>query len=262
MNPIDFEAVKMSDLDVVSSPYIIIGIVILVMFVLIALVRMPRNADSNHSIEFIATIKRIFALPRYREGVVAQFFYVGAQIAVWSFTIRYVMQQLQLNDVIASLGSNPTSAQIIEKLRNLGDPSDKLGTFAVKLQALKLPDKQYSFLLNSIHQESESIAYQRYKHEMEAPREIRKKLRELGLLYSFRVYEVKALHRQSPYYHSLKTINEVFHWSLHMNLEGQHCYSLWNCRSGRGGSPLGNQEKGDGKKQQYANTMTAYLSNH
>lgn len=35
------------------------------------------------------TLRRIFALPRYREGVVAQFFYVGAQIMCWTFIIQY-----------------------------------------------------------------------------------------------------------------------------------------------------------------------------
>lgn len=89
LGPQEFEAVKMSDLHILSSPYIIIGIVILVMFVLIALVRMPRNADKNHSIDFLPTLKRIFSLPRYREGVVAQFFYVGAQIMCWTFIVHY-----------------------------------------------------------------------------------------------------------------------------------------------------------------------------
>ena len=79
----------MSDLDILSSPYIVIGIVILVMFVLIAMVKMPRNADKNQTIDFIPTLKRIFSLPRYREGVVAQFFYVGAQIMCWTFIVHY-----------------------------------------------------------------------------------------------------------------------------------------------------------------------------
>ena len=89
MDPAEFEAVKMHDLDVVSSPYMIIGIVILVMLVLIAMVRMPRNVDSNHTIDFLPTLRRIFSLPRYREGVVAQFFYVGAQIMCWTFIVHY-----------------------------------------------------------------------------------------------------------------------------------------------------------------------------
>ena len=35
------------------------------------------------------TLRRIFAIPRYREGVIAQFFYVGAQIMCWTFIIQY-----------------------------------------------------------------------------------------------------------------------------------------------------------------------------
>ncbi|MBA7515253.1 L-fucose-proton symporter [subsurface metagenome] len=85
----EFETVKVHDLDILSSPYIIIGIVILVMFAIIAMVRMPRNAESNHTIDFFPTIKRIFSLPRYREGVIAQFFYVGAQIMCWTFIVHY-----------------------------------------------------------------------------------------------------------------------------------------------------------------------------
>jgi len=85
----EFEAVKMADLAIVRSPYVAIGVVILVMFIVIALVRMPRNADQHHTINFFPTLKRIFSLPRYREGVVAQFFYVGAQIMCWTFIIHY-----------------------------------------------------------------------------------------------------------------------------------------------------------------------------
>jgi len=89
LSPAEFEAVKNHDLGVLANPYIVIGIVILVMLVIIAMVRMPRNDDQNHSINFIPTIKRIFSLPRYREGVIAQFFYVGAQIMCWTFIIHY-----------------------------------------------------------------------------------------------------------------------------------------------------------------------------
>jgi FHS family L-fucose permease-like MFS transporter len=89
LSPAEFETVKMSDLDILASPYIIIGLVIIMMFILIALVRMPKNADSNHTIDFIPTLKRIFAIPRYREGVIAQFFYVGAQIMCWTFIVHY-----------------------------------------------------------------------------------------------------------------------------------------------------------------------------
>jgi FHS family L-fucose permease-like MFS transporter len=89
LSPAEFEAVKTSDLDILASPYIIIGLVIIMMFVLIALVRMPKNADSKRTIDFFPTLKRIFSIPRYREGVIAQFFYVGAQIMCWTFIVHY-----------------------------------------------------------------------------------------------------------------------------------------------------------------------------
>ncbi len=89
LSPAEFEAVKEHDLGVLANPYIVIGIVILMMLVIIAMVRMPRNDDQNHSINFVPTLKRIFSLPRYREGVIAQFFYVGAQIMCWTFIIHY-----------------------------------------------------------------------------------------------------------------------------------------------------------------------------
>ena len=37
-------------------------------------------------------------MSNYRNGVIAQFFYVGAQIGVWSFTIRYVMLELKMDE--------------------------------------------------------------------------------------------------------------------------------------------------------------------
>jgi FHS family L-fucose permease-like MFS transporter len=55
---------------------------------------MPRNADQNHTIDFLPTLRRIFSLPRYREGVIAQFFYVGAQIMCWTFIIQYAEAEL------------------------------------------------------------------------------------------------------------------------------------------------------------------------
>ena len=85
----EFEAVRDSDLMVLITPYLLIGVVVLVMFAVIAFYKMPRNGDKSHKIDFLPTLRRIFAIPRYREGVVAQFFYVGAQIMCWTFIIQY-----------------------------------------------------------------------------------------------------------------------------------------------------------------------------
>jgi FHS family L-fucose permease-like MFS transporter len=101
LSPAEFEAVKAHDLSMASNPYIVIGLVIIVVAIVIALVRMPRNADKNHTIDFLPTLKRIFSLPRYREGVIAQFFYVGAQIMCWTFIIHYATMELGLSEVAA-----------------------------------------------------------------------------------------------------------------------------------------------------------------
>lgn len=85
----EFEAIRDSDLMVLIEPYLIIGIVIVVMMLIIRFTKMPKNGDVNKTIDFVPTLKRIFSKPNYREGVIAQFFYVGVQIMCWTFIIQY-----------------------------------------------------------------------------------------------------------------------------------------------------------------------------
>lgn len=85
----EFAAVRDSDLAILIAPYLIIGIVIVAMLIIIGVTRMPKNGDHSHGIDFTPTLKRIFSVERYREGVLTQFFYVGAQIMCWTFIIQY-----------------------------------------------------------------------------------------------------------------------------------------------------------------------------
>lgn len=85
----EFEQVRDADLSVLIAPYLVIGLIIIAMLFVIRLSRMPGNGDQSHCINFIPTLKRIFSIRRYREGVIAQFFYVGAQIMCWTFIIQY-----------------------------------------------------------------------------------------------------------------------------------------------------------------------------
>ncbi|MBQ5461212.1 MAG: L-fucose:H+ symporter permease, partial [Bacteroidaceae bacterium] len=89
LSPAEFDAMKESDLSVLISPYLLIGLVIIVMFLIILFKKMPKNGDQSHEVNFLPTIKRIFSQPHYRNGVIAQFFYVGAQIMCWTFIIQY-----------------------------------------------------------------------------------------------------------------------------------------------------------------------------
>ncbi len=89
LNEAEFDALKQYDLGVLTAPYLIIGVVIALMFLAIWLVPMPKNGDKSREINFLPTLARIFGMSRYRNGVIAQFFYVGAQIMCWTFIIQY-----------------------------------------------------------------------------------------------------------------------------------------------------------------------------
>jgi len=78
----------------VSGTYMTLGLVLLAILVVMLFVRMPEGRDDGASDSLGATFRRLLKNRRYAFGVVAQFFYVGAQIGVWSFTIRLVMQEL------------------------------------------------------------------------------------------------------------------------------------------------------------------------
>ena len=82
LNPAEFAMVRDADLSVLIAPYLTIGIVILVMLLVIRFTQMPKNGDQSHSINFGPTLKRIFSIHHYREGVVAQFFYVVRRLCV------------------------------------------------------------------------------------------------------------------------------------------------------------------------------------
>ncbi len=84
-----FEAMKQADLQVLITPYLIIGAVITAMFLVIWLARMPKVQETSKQDGLLPTLKRIFAQKRYRNGVIAQFAYVGAQIMCWTFIIQY-----------------------------------------------------------------------------------------------------------------------------------------------------------------------------
>lgn len=85
----EFETVKAADLSVLIAPYVALGVFIIALLLVIWFTRMPKNADQNHSLNLGAVLKRIIKLPHYREGVIAQFFYVGVQIMCWTFIIQY-----------------------------------------------------------------------------------------------------------------------------------------------------------------------------
>ena len=82
-------AIRSHDLAVIRDPYIILGFVVIAMFLVIYFSKMPKRKDADHTIRTRDTFRRLFKNVRYREGVIAQMFYVGAQIMCWTFIIHY-----------------------------------------------------------------------------------------------------------------------------------------------------------------------------
>ncbi len=94
--------IQQEELSAVMGPYVGVACILVVLWLAIYLVKMPSASDESKTVHWGAAFKRLFAQPKFVWGVVAQFFYVGAQIGIWSFTIRYVMQELKLNEEQAS----------------------------------------------------------------------------------------------------------------------------------------------------------------
>jgi FHS family L-fucose permease-like MFS transporter len=108
-----------AELNVVTMTYIAVGLVMVGLLLAFYFTRMPNLKEDDKKLDFLGTFKRLMKNRNYKWAVIAQFFYVGAQIAVWSFLIRYVMQQLHLDAVVSELGKNAGSDRIIASLRNI-----------------------------------------------------------------------------------------------------------------------------------------------
>ena len=84
-----FNIIKDHDLGVLIQPYIFIGAVVVLIMVIIWLTRMPHVETADSQKGLMETIRELAQRENYREGVLAEFFYVGAQVACWSFIIQY-----------------------------------------------------------------------------------------------------------------------------------------------------------------------------
>lgn len=82
-------SVRASDLMVIRDPYVALGLFVLVIFAIIAFAKMPENKQNDHQLHLAQSIKRIFAKASFREGVITQMFYVGAQIMCWTYIYQY-----------------------------------------------------------------------------------------------------------------------------------------------------------------------------
>jgi len=81
--------IRTTDLMVIRDPYVVLGLVILAVFFVILLSKMPQVRDEDGIPSLKNTIKKLFRNKKYSYGVIAQILYVGAQIMCWTYIYQY-----------------------------------------------------------------------------------------------------------------------------------------------------------------------------
>ena len=81
--------IRLHDLAMIRNPYVALGLLVLVVFIVIACTKIPQTRGEGVTTRTSDTLIRLWHNKLYRSGVVAQMFYVAAQIMVWTFIIQY-----------------------------------------------------------------------------------------------------------------------------------------------------------------------------
>lgn len=81
--------IRLHDLAMIRDPYVALGLLVLVVFIVIACTKIPQTRGEGVKTKSSVTLSRLWKNKLYRSGVVAQMFYVAAQIMVWTFIIQY-----------------------------------------------------------------------------------------------------------------------------------------------------------------------------
>ncbi|MGJ8550564.1 L-fucose:H+ symporter permease [Winogradskyella wichelsiae] len=89
LNEAQKAVIRTHDLGIIRNPYVILGFVVIAMLAIIAVTKMPKRAVSENPTSAASSFKRLFKNGKYKEGVLAQLFYVAAQIMCWTFIIQY-----------------------------------------------------------------------------------------------------------------------------------------------------------------------------
>lgn len=90
-----------AELTAVMVPYVGMACVLVIIWIAIACMRTSINeavSAQADDIKLGASLRRLLTNPHYRYGVLAQFFNVGAQTCVWTFTIQYAMDAIGGNE--------------------------------------------------------------------------------------------------------------------------------------------------------------------
>jgi FHS family L-fucose permease-like MFS transporter len=96
MSPEALQAYYLTEAHSVQTPYLIIGAVILLFAIIIAFTKFPtiKDEETVNTSSTRKTLKLLLSKKSFKQSVIAQFFYVGAQVCIWSFLIRYIQDTI------------------------------------------------------------------------------------------------------------------------------------------------------------------------
>ncbi|WBL23408.1 L-fucose:H+ symporter permease [Zunongwangia sp. HRR-M8] len=100
--------IRTEDLAVIRDPYVMLGLIVIAFFLIILFTKMPQNKNQEAKSNIQQSIRRLFRNGKFTWGVIAQMFYVGAQIMVWTYLYQYaesigISNTLAVNYGIAAL---------------------------------------------------------------------------------------------------------------------------------------------------------------
>ena len=87
----------------VITPYLVLGAVVFLWALLIMRTRFPKVAGetTSHAAEEHGSFRELLGYPHFLLAVIAQFFYVGAQVGTWSYFIQYVQDYTHQSEKVA-----------------------------------------------------------------------------------------------------------------------------------------------------------------
>ena len=85
----ELAAIRENDLEIISIPYIALGVLVLIIMGIIIFTKMPKTSEKD-KMSLSESFHKLFDNKNYKQGVIAQAFYVGAQIMCWTYIFQYV----------------------------------------------------------------------------------------------------------------------------------------------------------------------------
>jgi MFS transporter, FHS family, L-fucose permease len=92
MSPETLAQLKIDEAHAVQVPYLIIALVVFAVAAMVAVTRFPAAATETSKENPLGGLRHLLKSKIFVFGVVAQFFYVGTQVGVWSFIVKYAKQ--------------------------------------------------------------------------------------------------------------------------------------------------------------------------